>query len=293
MKLNQPIQTANRYTPLNEVPTSSEGITAVSANGVKKMVKSRSLRKTTGNGIPRMKIKQKKVIVIGDSHARDLAAELSASLGKSFEVMGTIMPGSGLRHITGLANRDTNQLQHDEFVIICGGANDINKNESKIGLRNIRKFALQNKHTNVITISPPHRHDLQDSSCINGEMQVYNRKLHKILKDMNHVTIIDTNYTREDFTRHGLHMNSAGKEKLAGTIGHVITNILAGQTSSISLNWKQASSATPTKEATVDSSTENAEVEHKTAVRASNRAKKFPTTRNEDFLWPTHISKTI
>jgi len=53
------------------------------------------------------------------------------------------MPGSGLRHTTGLASRETSQLQYDEFVIICGGANDISKNESNIGLRNIRKFALQ------------------------------------------------------------------------------------------------------------------------------------------------------
>jgi len=75
---------------LNELPTSSEGTTAVSANGVKKMVKSLSLRETTGNGVIRMKIKKKKVIVIGDSHVRGLAAELSASLEKSFEVMGTI-----------------------------------------------------------------------------------------------------------------------------------------------------------------------------------------------------------
>jgi len=145
----------------------------VSANGVKKMAKSLSLRETTGNCVIRTKIKKRKVIVIGDSHARGLAAELSASLGKSFEVMSTIMPGTGLRHITGLASRETSQLQHDEFVIICGGANDINKNESNIGLRNIRKFALQNKHTNVITISPPQRHDLQDSFCINGEIQVF------------------------------------------------------------------------------------------------------------------------
>ena len=117
-------------------------------------------------------------------------------LEKTFEVMGTIMLGSGLRNIIGLASRETSHLQHDEFVIICGGANDINKNESNICLRNIRKFALQNKHTNVITIPPPHRHDLQGSSCINGEIQVYNRKLHKMLKDMYHVTIINTLHQR-------------------------------------------------------------------------------------------------
>jgi hypothetical protein len=70
--------------------------------------------------------------------------------------MGTIKPGSGLSHITGLAKTETSQLQSDEFVITCGGINDINKNESNIGLQYIRKFALHNKHNNVIVISPPH-----------------------------------------------------------------------------------------------------------------------------------------
>ena len=69
-------------------------------------------------------------------------------------------------------------------------------------------------------------------------------------------------------------MNSAGKEKLAGTIGQVIINLLARQTSTISLNWKD-STAMLTKEASVESSAENAEVEHKTTIRTSNRAKKF------------------
>ena len=64
---------------------------------------------------------------------------------------------------------------------------------------------------------------------------------------MDHATIIDTNYTGEDFTRHGLHMNSAGKDKLAWNIGQVIANFSATQTSSISLNWEEASSTTPNK----------------------------------------------
>jgi hypothetical protein len=97
---------------------------------------------------------------------------------------------------------------------------------------------------------------------------------------MDHATIIDTNYTRENFTRHGLHTNSAGKQKLAGTTGQVIASFSASQTSSISLNWEDASSATPNKEVTVKSSAECAGVEHKTATRASNRVKKTPTTRN-------------
>jgi hypothetical protein len=58
-KFHQPIQTVNRYTPLNEVRTGSEGTTAVSANGVKKMVKNLSPRETTGNDVIRTKIKKK------------------------------------------------------------------------------------------------------------------------------------------------------------------------------------------------------------------------------------------
>jgi hypothetical protein len=45
-----------------------------------------------------------------------------------------------------------------------------------------------------------------------------------LTKDIHHVSVIDTNLTRIDFTRHGLHMNSTGKEKMAKIIGHKITN---------------------------------------------------------------------
>jgi len=75
--------------------TSNEGTTEMLVKGVKKTTKSVSLRKTMGNCIARKKIKKKKVIVIGNSYGRGLAAELSQSLEKSFEVMGTIMPVSG------------------------------------------------------------------------------------------------------------------------------------------------------------------------------------------------------
>jgi len=65
------------------------------------------------------------------------------------------------------------------------------------------------------------------------------------------------------------------------------------QTCRISLNWKEVPTATPTEEATLESSRENDNVELKTVVRTSSRTKKIPSTRNEDFLWSTHTSKTI
>jgi hypothetical protein len=61
------------------------------------------------------------------------------------------VPGSSLERITRLACREVSQLYHDDGdVVILGGANDINTNESKLVSKHMRKFALQNKHTSVI-----------------------------------------------------------------------------------------------------------------------------------------------
>jgi hypothetical protein len=88
-------------------------------------------------------------------------------------------------------------------------------------------------------MTPPQRYDLKDSSCINKEIQVFNRKLHKLPQDMHHVSIIDTNLTRNEFSRHGLHMNFSGKEEIAKIIGHNITNLLTSQNPPISLKWME------------------------------------------------------
>jgi hypothetical protein len=64
------------------------------------------------------KLQRNKILIIGDSHAKGCAAELSTSLGKTFQVMGAVMPGSRLEHITRLACRQLSQLYYDDFVII-------------------------------------------------------------------------------------------------------------------------------------------------------------------------------
>jgi len=78
-------------------------------------------------------------------------------------------------------------------------------------------------------MTPPNRYDLQDSSFINEEIQVFNRKLHKLLKDMHHVSIINMNLH---------HMNSSGKQKITEITGHNTTNLLTSQNPPVSLKWR-------------------------------------------------------
>ena len=162
--------------------------------------------------------------------------------------MGTVMPVSRLEHITSLARREISHLRRNDSVVIWGGTNDISRNESDAGLSHMRKFSLQNKHTNIIAVTPSHRHDLLDFSCVNQKTAVFNRKLHKQLKDMHHVSMVDTNLTRDKFTRHGYHLNSSAKERIAKIVGQTITTILTSGNRPISLKWEEIPLATPTVE---------------------------------------------
>ena len=157
--------------------------------------------------------------------------------------MGSVMPGSRLEHITNLARRDISHMNRNDFVVVWGGTNDISKNESNSGLKYLRKFALHNKHTNIIAVAPPHRYDLPDFSCVNQEAQVFKRKLHKQLRDMQHIHIVDVNLTRDEFTWHGLHLNYLGKERIAKTIEQSINTLSTTKNPTISLNWKEVPSA--------------------------------------------------
>jgi hypothetical protein len=71
-------------------------------------------------------------------------------------------------------------------------------------------------------VTAPHRYDLEESSSVNKEIEVFNRKLHKVLKTVVNVKIIQANLSRNDFTHHGLHLNSSGKEKMANILGESI-----------------------------------------------------------------------
>jgi hypothetical protein len=84
-------------------------------------------------------VKKKEILVIGDSHAKGLVCNLSSHIGKDFEIMGTVMPGTRLENITNLNIKGIKPLGSNYIVIVCGGSNQINKNESNFGLRQLKK----------------------------------------------------------------------------------------------------------------------------------------------------------
>jgi hypothetical protein len=48
-----------------------------------------------------------------------------------------VIPGARLENITNLADSEINTLGKSDALIVIGGANDINKNETNIGLKHL------------------------------------------------------------------------------------------------------------------------------------------------------------
>ena len=89
-------------------------------------------------------------------------------------------------------------------------------------------------------MSAPHRHDLMPSSCVNSEVVRFNRLLRKRMKLYKKTKILDTDLNRDCFTKHGLHMNSSGKEQLILKLASVIESLtVKNSRSDIRLQWKE------------------------------------------------------
>jgi hypothetical protein len=68
-------------------------------------------------------------------------------------------------------------------------------------------------------IKVPHTHDLQETTHVNMEIEVFDRKLHTMMNTADNEKIIQANISRNDFTLHELHLNISGEKKLAELIG--------------------------------------------------------------------------
>jgi len=123
-----------------------------------------------------------KVLILGDSHARNCSQGVKHNLNRTAEVQGIIKPGAIMETIVGTSIKSVEKFTKKDTVVVWGGTHDVGKNESAKGLYQLKNFIEQNNQTNFIVIGVPHRYDLDLKSCVNEDVKVYNRKLKKCLK---------------------------------------------------------------------------------------------------------------
>ena len=153
-------------------------------------------------------MKEHKVLIIGDSRARNCAANVETDVRDNFEVQELVKPGAGTDILVNSAN-NIMSLSKSGVLIFCGGANNVGKKNSTKALQHSMDFIKTNNHTNIILVTVPPRYDLMQSSCVNSEIKPFKRQLKKMVKAYQHTSVLDMDNDRKLFTTHSLHLNGA------------------------------------------------------------------------------------
>ena len=153
------------------------------------------------------------VIILGDSHARGIASELLQQSNHQFHTTGYVKPNATLTELLRTAKCELNKLSSKDTVIVIGGYNDIGKSDLNSNLTTRVKFLDDLQPTNVILAEILIRYDIGATLHISDQIKKYNKKLGKMTKSYKQVKLIKTTTNREHYTKHGLHLNSRGKNQ--------------------------------------------------------------------------------
>jgi hypothetical protein len=208
---------------------------------------------------------------------------LKDNLNETYSVIGTAKQGADIITLSDSVKDTILTLGKNNALVFGGGANDISKNNSKKGLRHILNFVRKHTHANIVLSGIPYRHDLVNWSCVNNEINTFNRKFLKIMKCHEHVTVMNCDLNRQFFTRQSMHLNKMGKEEITKHITATCVTLFQSNKNltPICLFWKESENYSVNLQtdkclAINDSIKVTTELKNET-VRKSNRLKK-PTT---------------
>jgi hypothetical protein len=98
---------------------------------------------------------KQKIVIIGDSRARNSAAELEHSLGSTFSVSSFVKPGAEMIVTVDTVKEDIEKLKSDHVIVVWGGSNDTGKNNSKEAFRHVCNFIKSIQTVNIIVMTAP------------------------------------------------------------------------------------------------------------------------------------------
>jgi hypothetical protein len=215
-----------------------------------------------------------KIVLCGDSHIKGLAIDLKSRLTSDFKLISVTKPGLISSFLSETFMETVKDLTNDDMLIICCGSNDYEQDNCKVTFKNIREYVLSLKHTNILVLAIPHRYDLLNSIKVNTEFTKVNRKLSKLMNLLPNLYFLESNNDSRFFTKHGLHRNKHGKQDTVKGIAKLLLSVFNTiSLPPIPLIW-HVTTEMNTKTKDKDST-----------KRISNRPRKAPVTRTEDFLW--------
>lgn len=160
---------------------------------------------------------KKRIRLFADSQGRGVAAEV-LDLGVR-GVTATCKPGTGIAGVLKEMPQFCEGYGPDDCVVIVAGCNDTTRGEGDQVPAVLRQSLERLKQTNVLVCTVPRRHDAHISDPCHKEVTETNRKIKEVCKELSNVRVFDlAELGRGCYTRHGYHLNAAGKKRIAEVI---------------------------------------------------------------------------
>ena len=171
--------------------------------------------------------KKRKVVLVTDSHGRCLKSMLNKRITSNFNVESYIYPGGTTAAITKFMPQITKNLTENDFIVTLMGTNDTNLFNSKNWARDfdssltVMKKSCEN--INHLICEVPARHD---KPHLNLCVKTINGKLKEKFFECEKIQFVNSlNLNRNQFTRHGLHLNINGKLNIVNQVCEKICKI--------------------------------------------------------------------
>jgi hypothetical protein len=174
--------------------------------------------------------------LLGSSHGRGIGPMLQENLGSKFDICSIFKPNAPLANVVeNLGKLGKDLTKRDHIITVGGPGNSLDRNHHYSTEDDLNFIAERTSNTNVGFVNLFQRHD---KPWMNGRVRSMNLRLDRALmrRDMSHIGVIDSSsIAREDFTMHGLHLNSRGKKRLMHLIAERVVDGHVARISSISV----------------------------------------------------------
>lgn len=184
-----------------------------------------SVKKTSQNENTDRRRFKKKILIVADSHGRDMQRILSKCLNDvTVNVTSFIKPGAGMKEIAKGITEKTAHFSQDDVVILMGGTNDIEGNTpfQLTIAQSLESFVPISKKTKVIINCIPQRWDKPELNTDIGQANKFMHNFINKIKNKNSknisINFLEDKLRPHHYNRSGLHLNTEGKKTLCTTI---------------------------------------------------------------------------
>lgn len=178
-------------------------------------------KSTTSTTVGYQKCHKRKLLILTDSHGRNMYKMLSHYAEFDIEVI--FKPGASLSGVTEDIVNLTKDFQSSDFVFVLGGTNDKYRN---FPLKKVREIIKSTTHTNVVIGAVPYRYD---KPLLNNNIFEVNLKIFELIQKSRsmHACFLDVNsfLLEKHYTKHGLHLKGSGKFAIVAALMKLVTSI--------------------------------------------------------------------